>query len=198
VASLPPYPLLPFGKELSLTIYSNENFYDFLISTFHRGPRKIITVFHQEILLLKKLRKLYSPKGREGVRGKEATKWPLTLTTLRVVEGTGGSPYFSTFHRGPRKIITVFHQKILLLKKLRKLYSPKGREGVRGNRGFPLPYLKLGIPILLKAFDTLPITFAVFARLGGLARARCVREAELRLGGLATGADCLLVIRLAI
>jgi hypothetical protein len=57
------------------------------ISTFHRGSRKIITVFHQEILLLKKLRKLYSPKGREGVRGIEATKWPQPC-----VEGTGGSP----------------------------------------------------------------------------------------------------------
>ena len=48
---------------------------------------------------------------------------------LRAVEGV----QLSTFHRGPRKIITVFHQEILLLKKLRKLYSPKGRRGCGGT-----------------------------------------------------------------
>jgi hypothetical protein len=44
----------------------------------------------------------------------------------------------SSIHREPRKIITGFHQEILLLKKVRNWNTPKGREGVRGNRGFPL------------------------------------------------------------
>ena len=58
-------------------------------STFHREPRKIITVCHQEILLLKKLRKLYSPKGREGVRGIEATKWPQPYDAKRRLGNRG-------------------------------------------------------------------------------------------------------------
>ena len=48
-------------------------------------------------------------------------------------------PVNSSIHRESRKIITVFHQKILLPKTARNWNSPKGREGVRGNRGFPLP-----------------------------------------------------------
>jgi hypothetical protein len=58
-------------------------------STFHRGPRKIITVFHQEILLLKKLRKLYGPGGGKGYEDRFAV---FNLTARSAVEGTGGSP----------------------------------------------------------------------------------------------------------
>ena len=61
-------------------------------SSIHREPRKNITVFHQEILLQKKVRNSNTPKGREGVRG---TKTASRSSTLRLcaVEGTGGSPY---------------------------------------------------------------------------------------------------------
>ena len=68
-------------------------------------------------------------KGREGVRGIEATKWP--------------QPYgASSIHQEPRKIIVVFHQEILLLKKVRNWSSPKGREGARGIEAtsWPQPY----------------------------------------------------------
>jgi hypothetical protein len=36
------------------------------------------------------------------------------------------------------KIVTVFHLEILLWKKVRNWNAPEGREGARGNRGFPL------------------------------------------------------------
>ena len=44
----------------------------------------------------------------------------------------------SSIHWEPRKNITVFHQEILLQEKVRNWNTPKRREGVRGNRGFPL------------------------------------------------------------
>jgi len=43
---------------------------------------------------------------RRGERGLEATMWPLTLTTLRVIEGTGGSPCY----KYNRIKVASFHQ----------------------------------------------------------------------------------------
>jgi hypothetical protein len=43
-----------------------------------------------------------------------------------------------SIHQESRENITGFHQEILLQKKVRNWNTPKGREGVRGNRGFPL------------------------------------------------------------
>ena len=40
------------------------------------GTQEHFRVFHQELLLQKKVRNWNAPKGREGVRGIEATKWP--------------------------------------------------------------------------------------------------------------------------
>ena len=72
-------------------------------------------------------------EGPGGGKGYEDRFAVLNLTALRVVWETG-----SSIHREPRKNITVFHQEILLQKKVRNSNTPKGREGVRGNRGFPL------------------------------------------------------------
>ena len=58
---------------------------------------KIITVFHQEILLQKKVRNwnVEGAGGGKGYRGHTARS-AVKASTLRLcaVEGTGGSPYF--------------------------------------------------------------------------------------------------------
>ena len=74
--------------------------------SIHSEHRKIKA--HQEILLRKKVRNWNTPKGREGVRGTEATSWPQPYGTSRRL----GNPRFP-LHKGGTIFSDAVFRKIL-------------------------------------------------------------------------------------